>query len=80
MTQKVWVVSITHKFGTNVSAFSSEEKAKEGVFSFVKEWREEVWREDDEDKEFNSLSKDDAIYYYFTNCDEFYDIEECEIE
>lgn len=70
----VYALIIQTKFGTDVTVYSTLDKARDSLYEFVEEW----WDEDTDIPE----DKSKAIDYYFTyhDCDEWYDIEYCSID
>lgn len=78
---QVWCVCIVHEYGTNVTAHSTEEKAKDSLFEFVKEW----WQREINDHHDNTTipeDRDEAIAYYFEHGrpEEWYAIDCCEVD
>jgi hypothetical protein len=72
--QKVWVLTVAHKHGTNVSAHKSEDSAYDELFAFVDQW----WQH--ELSRSMPVIQGEAINQYFEATDEAYEITECAVE
>ena len=66
----VYVLAISHRHGTNISVFTTEEKGYEALDEFVKEWWDtEITSEQMPD------DRDGRISRYFELVDESYELE-----
>jgi len=78
MSDTVWVLSVTHKHGTNISVHRNQEGALNSLASYVAgEWSQEM-------PHGAILPEDDgaAIEAYFAHEShgEYYSIEECQLQ
>jgi hypothetical protein len=86
-TTTVHILTINHKYGTNISVFCSADGARRALVAWAREWYPEESRhmtgvDDISLTEFNSLPDNIAIRHYFEFMEgrESYCLDEVELE
>jgi hypothetical protein len=76
--QIVYVLVVEHEYGTDCWAFDSKKAAQQQVRNYVKDW----WEQLDRDDKFSDFSDpDEAVTCYFEEKDdEWYMIRPCPVE
>jgi hypothetical protein len=72
---KIWVTTVEHKHGTNVSAFTTEELARADLAAFAREWWNDTGLDDEPPTDDNEAIED----YFDAVSDEFYSLESTEL-
>jgi hypothetical protein len=75
MCETVWVLYISHEYGSNMGVYRTSERADESLYDYVQRW----WDRELPDDEMPE-DKQEAIDKYFElNEDEWFDLESIEI-
>jgi hypothetical protein len=72
--EKVWVLTINHKHGTDIWVRRAQESAWQILVDYVTEW----WPGEKGDEEMPE-EPGDRVGLYFEDVDEAYELEECEV-
>jgi hypothetical protein len=77
MTNPVFVLAISHEYGTDISVYSTEEKARDSLYGYVN-----LWWGDAFDDEVIPEDQDEAISQYFQEKigEESFQIDSCVID